>query len=145
MKKLFASLALLAMLLAAAGCGAPEETPTAPPEGNYLESLEVEVSDVYSGGGQKLGTRAEVFADKTLIKEMTEQEFAEYYHSAIEGSGHNWVTISFGDGTAIQFPGLIIIGRYGSVGDEGVLTETLAYVTIENDSVTVEYPTPENE
>ena len=144
MKKLLLLLALPAMLLAAAGCGASEEVPP-PPEGNYLQSLEIEVSDVYSGGGQKLGTRAEVFADKTQIKEMTEQEFAEYYHSSIEGSGHNWFTISFGDGTAIQFPGLIIIGRYGSVGDEGMLTETLAYVTIENDSVTVEYPTPENE
>lgn len=144
MKKLIASLALLAMLLAAAACGAPEGVPT-PPDGNYLEALEIEVSDVYSGGGQKLGTRAEVLADKQLTKGMTEQEFAEYYHSAIEGSGHNWFTINFGDGTAIQFPGLIIIGRYGNVGDEGVLTETLAYVTIENDSVTVEYPTPENE
>jgi hypothetical protein len=110
-----------------------------------LQLLEIEVSGVYSGGGQKLGTRAEVFADKALTREMTGQEFAEYYHSFIEGSGHNWFTISFGDGTAIHFPGLIMIGRYGSVGDEGMLTETLAYVTIENDSVTVEYPSPENE
>lgn len=86
-----------------------------------------------------IGKRAEVVFDKELAKALTNEEFVEFCYTVVDGSGYNWVTISFGDGTGIVFAGSNpSMATYGEIDEEGALLEGKGYI-MAYESGTVNY------
>ncbi len=101
---------------------------------NPLMKAELQVSDVASGSGEKIGEWAEVTIQKDVLKAVTQEQYAEFCESVVKDSGYNWVTISCGDGTGIQFAGSIsFVATYGNLDNEGCITETIGTIMVEED------------
>lgn len=112
-----------------------QETDAAEPENdNPLMKAELQVLDVSSGTGEKIGEWAEITVQKEIIKGVTQEQYAEFCESVVKDSGYNWVTISCGDGTGIQFAGSIsYAATYGNLDNEGCITETIGTIMIQED------------
>lgn len=101
---------------------------------NPLMKAELQVSDVASGSGEKIGEWAEVTIQKDVLKAVTQEQYAEFCDSVVKDSGYNWVTISCGDGTGIQFAGSIsFVATYGNLDNEGCITETIGNIMVQED------------
>lgn len=86
---------------------------------------------------------AEVVVDKELLKATTNEEFAEFCNEVVKDSGYNWVTISCGDGTGIQFQGsLSYLATYGTLDNEGCIVDAIGTITLQEDGT---YKYSENE
>lgn len=110
---------------------------------SVLNSDKIKVYTVLNGSGNAvIGERAEIIVSKASIKELSPEEFNDFLENEISGSGYNWFTIDFNDGTGIVFTGCDIeLPIFGKIGDEGMLQETIGYIerhSVEG-SVTYEY------
>ena len=91
---------------------------------NPLMSAELNVHDVMNGyKTEKIGGQyAYIEIPKAVLKNITEEQFAEFCQKRVADSGYNWVSIICGDGTGICFSGsLSIMATYGEVDSDGAI------------------------
>lgn len=120
----------------------PEQTQDEEPTGqeqtgsiNVLLTAPVTVHDVKNGTKtEKIGEWAEVVVAKELLEATTDEEFAEFCNEVVKDSGYNWVTISCGDGTGIQFQGSISsVATYGKIDTDGCIEESIGTIMVQED------------
>lgn len=111
----------------------PEEAK--PESSNPLMNVEVQIADVMNGtNSEKLGEWAEILIGKETLKEITQEQFAEFCNEIIKDSGYNWFTISCEDGTGIQFVGSVsYVSTYGNLDNEGRITEPIGTIMVQED------------
>lgn len=127
---------------------AQEETETQEPEtvdqetaeqaagsANVLLTAPVTVKDVMNGTKtEKIGEWAEIVVAKELVEATTMDEFVEFCNSSVKDSGYNWYTISFGDGTGIQFQGsLSSVATYGTLDSDGCIEDAIGTIMLQED------------
>ncbi len=102
---------------------------------NILLNAPVTVHDVKNGTKtEKIGEWAEVVVGKDLLKSVTNEEYAEFCDQVVKDSGYNWVTISCGDGTGIQFQGSIsYIATYGKIDTDGCIDTAIGTIMLQED------------
>ena len=102
---------------------------------NVLMTAPVTVHDVKNGTKtEKIGEWAEVVVAKELLEATTDEEFAEFCNEVVKDSGYNWVTISCGDGTGIQFQGSISsAATYGKIDTDGCIEESIGTIMVQED------------
>lgn len=101
---------------------------------NPLFSYKVEVYTVMNGSSTAaIGERALIEIPKHKVDELTAEQFNDFLETKVKGSGYNWFTIDFGDGTGIVFAGCDIeIPTYCRLSDEGMQGTALGYITRRN-------------
>ena len=101
------------------------------------ESINVLMTAPVTEHKEKNDTKwAEVVVDKELLKATTNEEFAEFCNEVVKDSGYNWVTISCGDGTGIQFQGsLSYLATYGTIDNEGCIEDMIGNIMLGSDGV----------
>ena len=106
-----------------------------PMSDNPLMAAEVLVGDVMNGiRTEKLWEWAKVSITKETLKSITQEQFSEFCHSRVEGSGYNWYAISCEDGTGIQFAGSIsYVATYGTLDSDGCIVESAGTIMILED------------
>lgn len=126
-----------------------EETPAVSEEQEkaeiaQAESINVLMTAPVTKHEEKNDTKwAEVVVDKELLKATTNEEFAEFCNEVVKDSSYNWVTISCGDGTGIQFQGsLSYLATYGTLDNEGCIVDAIGTITLREDGT---YKYSENE
>lgn len=102
---------------------------------NILLTAPVTVSDVMNGTKTEvIGEWAEIVVAKELVEAVTMDEFVEFCNTSVQDSGYNWYTISFGDGTGIQFQGSIsAVAAYGTLDNEGCIEEAVGTIMLQED------------
>lgn len=126
-----------------------EETPAVSEEQEKAETAQAESINVLMTAPvteheEKNDTKwAEIVVDKELLKATTNEEFAEFCNEVVKDSGYNWVTISCGDGTGIQFQGsLSYLATYGTIDTDGCIEEAAGMIVLQEDGT---YKYSENE
>lgn len=84
--------------------------------------------DVLSGTGKNIGTYGYTTIEKADLPDICSGEFAEYLaefaETKVQGSGYNWVSIIFDDGTGVFFAGAeSLFADYGNVDNEGCIVD----------------------
>ena len=102
---------------------------------NVLLTAPVTVHDVTNGTKtEKIGEWAEVVVAKELLEATTDEEFAEFCNEVVKDSDYNWVTISCGDGTGIQFQGsMSSVATYGKIDTDGCIEESIGTIMAQED------------
>lgn len=102
---------------------------------NVLLTAPVTVKDVMNGTKtEKIGEWAEIVVAKELVEATTMDEFVEFCNSSVKDSGYNWYTISFGDGTGIQFQGsLSSVATYGTLDSDGCIEDAIGTIMLQDD------------
>lgn len=102
---------------------------------NILLNAPVTVHDVKNGTKtEKIGEWAEVVVGKDLLKSVTNEEYAEFCNQVVKDSGYNWITISCGDGTGIQFQGSIsYVATYGKINTDGCIDTAIGTIMLQGD------------
>lgn len=115
----------------------PEKSSAAekPENDNPLMNADVQVGDVMNGTKtEKIGEWAEIRISKEVLKNVTQEQYAEFCESVVKDSGYNWFTITCEDGTGIQFAGSVYtVATYGKLDNEGCITETTGTIMSESD------------
>lgn len=95
-----------------------------------LNPNSIKVYSVLNGSGNAvIGERAEITVSKDLIMDLSPEEYNVFLENEVAGSGYNWFTIDFDDGTGIIFAGCDIeLSTYCKIGDEGMLKETIGTI-----------------
>ena len=134
MKKTLALFLVILSLAALVGCSGPAGDPAPPATSSSAETSESKtdnplllsdfaVSDVISGGGSVIGTRGSVHLEKASLPEFSSADFSTYFtefvENRVDGSGHNWVSIIFDDGTGFCFISSGTWASYGELDDVG--------------------------
>ena len=96
MKKVLFLCILIFVLAGFAACGG-DDTPTAHPVFGAVQTI-----SITNPLGQVVIESAYVIVD---YGSFTDEDLIDFFHSYINGSGFNWFTIKFGDGTGYVFPG----------------------------------------
>lgn len=117
-----------------------EEEPTEPIDeesagDNPLLDADVYIYDVTNGTGtEKIGEWAEVKISKEVLKSIDPVQFSEFCKSRVKDSGYNWYTISFEDGTGIQFAGSVsYVATYGTLDSDGCIAESKGTIMVQED------------
>lgn len=100
-----------------------------PKTGNYLidEGERERGISVWNGTRTEIiGSRMEIKADKSKVKQMKASEFRTFVEFIdVYIKAYNWVTIDFGDGTGIVFPGNVTqVADYGTIDKDGSIIKS---------------------
>lgn len=108
---------------------------------NVLMATKVKTVDVMNGlGDTVLGQRAYVEISDKDFTSLTLDDFQEFANNVVKDSGYRYVTIISDSGKAIFFPGSDIhIIQYGNIGEDGLLSETLGDIILQDDGSTYLY------
>lgn len=108
---------------------------------NVLMTSELKVVDVMNGFGDTvLGQRAYIEITDAELTALTLEDFQEFANDIVKDSGYRCVTIITDSGKAIFFPASsIIIAEYGKIGEEGLLSEVLGFIQLQDDGSTYLY------
>lgn len=122
-----------------------EETAKEQQVSNPLMAYAINKADVKNGGGtETIGTWANIKINKGDFKNSGQENFMDFIDSKVEGSGYNWFTFVFEDGTGLQFNGSHKqIGVYGELDDEGRVTEVIGNIVLKSND-TYEYAVAES-
>lgn len=122
---------------------AKEETPAEETEtteqsvesSNVLLTAPVTVKEVMNGTKTEvIGEWAQIVVAKEIAKETSMEEFVDFCNTAVKDSGYNWYTISFGDGTGIQFQGSIsYVATYGTIDSDGCIEKAIGTIMLQSD------------
>ena len=119
MKKYATLLILLLVIGAIIGCSA--STPTASSSSNPLLNASLVTKPVLSGSGANIGTCAYVKLDKSVLSNMTLDQYKEFLNQRVS-TKYNWVSIIFSDNTGIIFlGGDSANANYGLLENDGSL------------------------
>lgn len=110
-----------------------EEDSPAEVTDNPLMNADIIVADVMNGTNtEKLGERAEIRVSKEVLKEVTQEQFAEFCNEVVKDSGYNWFTISCEDGTGIQFAGSVsYVSTYGTLDNDGCIEDPIGTIMVQ--------------
>lgn len=102
---------------------------------NPLLDADVYIYDVTNGTGtEKIGEWAEVKISKEVLKSIDPTQFSEFCKSRVKDSGYNWYTVSFEDGTGIQFAGSVsYVATYGTLDSDGCIVESKGTIMVQED------------
>ena len=139
MKKIIAAILLISLILFVAGCGSsvsnettvPETTvQTEPISDNPLIAAELLENFVLNGSGTDvIGKCAYIKISKSVLKSITEEEYAEFCEEVAGSVLYNWVSIICDDWTGIQFTGSqYTFATYGSINYMGEIIEDIGYI-----------------
>lgn len=97
---------------------------------NELRAGNIKIYDVVNGSGNTIiGKRAIILVNKEALKSMPTDEYNSFLENEISGSGYNWFTIEFKDGTGIVFAGCDIDScMYGLIDSDGMLETTKGFI-----------------
>ena len=112
-------------------------TPTAEPViNNPFLAAEVHEKDVMNGiKTDKIGTWAYIEIDKATAKASSQEDYSEFAKSKVSGSGYNWFSIIFEDGTGITFTGCYTyLSTYGTQDDEGCIVDAMGDISLNTDT-----------
>ncbi len=105
---------------------------------NPLMNIDIQTENVWTGDKSKIiGARAFIQISKSEMENITPEQYIEFAKSKIDGSGYNWFTIMFEDGTGIVFAGCYTpLADYGNLDSEGCIAEpgAIGYVEISGDT-----------
>ena len=103
------------------------------PEANPFLQPETQAADVMNGfRTEKLGQWACIHMEKAEAKAAGEDAFSEFAKTNVQGSGYNWWSVIFEDGTGICFTGShTYVSTYGRLDDEGCITEALGDISLD--------------
>ena len=83
------------------------------------------------------------YAEKRISKRVYNRNLCTGCNEVVKDSGYNWVTISCGDGTGIQFQGsLSYLATYGTLDNEGCIVDAIGTIMLQEDGT---YKYSENE
>lgn len=92
--------------------------------GNIFLDAEFKTAPVLSGSGDNIGDYGFIECSKVELTEETLKNLAEFAEEKVEGSGLNWVTAKFEDGTGLCWVGsMSAILNFGKLDASGALTE----------------------
>jgi len=144
--KLLAS-SFIAMSLLLSGCGGSDDSSESsksvdteePVSTNPLMDCEVKVTDVKSGSGNVIGTRAYVEISQSDFESLSDEQIAEFVLSEVKDKDYNYFTIDFGNGKGVVFPGCSTFwANIGDIDETGGIEHSERHITV-NDDGTVEY------
>lgn len=94
---------------------------------NDLMDYDLIVKDVLNGSGDTvIGQYAYISITEKQLETMTADNLREFVENRVIDSGYNWVSIIATNGKGICFSGsLPDYGTYGTIDEEGVITENL--------------------
>lgn len=110
-------------------------------EDNVFMAAAVHEADVMNGTKtSKIGTWAYINIDKAAAKAASPEDYAEFAKNTVSGSGYNWFSITFEDGTGITFTGcLTYLATYGTQDDEGCIVDALGDISLNTNSGVCSY------
>ena len=113
----------------------PETAEQSTESANVLLTAPVTVKEVMNGTKTEvIGEWAQIVVAKELATETSMEEFAEFCNTAVKDSGYNWYTISFGDGTGIQFQGSVsYVATYGTIDNDGCIEKAIGTIMLQGD------------
>lgn len=103
---------------------------------NVLLSKQVQTVDVMNGlGDTVIGQRAYIEVTNNELTSLTLDQFQEFSNTVVKNFDGNYFSIIATDsGKAIFFPSSdITIIQYGTVGDNGMLSEVIGYILLQDD------------
>lgn len=109
---------------------------------SILDPNFISVRQVMNGSKTSvIGERAIIWEYKEELKTISAEKFDEFLLSEIDGKDYNWFTIGFlEDGTGIVFTGCdISMPVYGDLTAEGMISETIGFITRSEDNGTVTF------
>ena len=105
--------------------------PAAPVDNNPLTACPLNVSDVKSGSGEKIGEYAYIEITKGQLEAVTAEDYKAFAETIVKDSGYNWVAIICDDGTGICFPGsMYYVAQYGKQDTDGGILEVVGTITL---------------
>lgn len=120
---------------------APEVTTAAASEEakdntNPIMKHNINVADVKNGTGTEvIGKWASIEISKQELQESGKENFVSFVKSKVDGSGYNWFTLIFGDGTGLQFnESVISVGTYGEIDEDGCVTKSIGTILLKSDN-----------
>lgn len=91
---------------------------------NPLMNAKVIVNEL--GSGQY----ATISIDLDIMKNITMEQYDEFCTSVVSGSGYNWITIDFQDGTGLVFTGSNpVVATYSKIDMYGRSDESIGFVS----------------
>lgn len=111
-------------------------------QASILDPNFISVRQVMNGSKTSvIGERAIIWEYKEELKNISAEKFDEFLLSEIDGKDYNWFTIGFlEDGTGIVFTGCdISMPVYGDLTAEGMISETIGFITRSEDNGTVTF------
>ena len=105
-------------------------------ESNPLIAAELQVADVNSGSGKKIGEYAYINVDLETMDTVTMDQYDQFCNEVVKDSGYNWITIDFGDGSGLCFQGgNQTAATYGTLDGEKCITEQKGNVMKTGDGI----------
>jgi len=87
----------------------------------------------------KLGEYAYITVPLETMKKVTMEQYDKFCDQKVQGSGYNWVTIDFGNGSGLQFQGSTpAVATYGTLDNEECIEESKGTVMMTGEN-TYEY------
>lgn len=98
--------------------------------GNILLDTEFKTAAVMNGTRtEKIGEYGYIKITKSELKEVTEEQFAEFATTKVKDSGCKWVSIICDDGTGICFASsMYVVADYGKLDNEGCIAEKIGNI-----------------
>lgn len=106
--------------------------PVVPVDDNPLTACPLNVGDVESGSGEKIGEYAYIEIAKVQLEAVTMEDYKTFAETVVKDSGYNWVAIICDDGTGICFPGsMYYVAQYGKQDTDGGILEVIGTITLD--------------
>ena len=106
--------------------------PAVPVNNNPLTACTLNVGNVESGSGEKIGEYAYIEITKGQLEAVTAEDYKEFAETVVKDSGYNWVAIICDDGTGICFPGsMYYVAQYGKQDTDGGILEVVGTITLD--------------
>ncbi len=142
MKKHVVAIVLLLFAIAVAGCSStptsitptPSDASSTPAQSiassNPLLNATLDTKPVKSGSGDTIGTYAFIKISKSVLQEITFDEYEEFIAERVS-SEYNWVSIMCYDGTGISIPcGDATLAYYGEFDTDNSMGEVYGYIDL---------------
>lgn len=101
---------------------------------NPIMDCKVKTTDVKSGSGDVIGTRAYVEFSEEQFNKLTDEQIAEFALNVVNGADYNYFTIDFGNNRGVTFPGcMIICGSIGEIDDTGCVLKSEKTLCVSED------------
>lgn len=104
--------------------------------GNILFDTKFEICPVKSGTGDVIGTYLEYQISKSDLKNITQEQFADFMNERVLETMKglvNYATVDFRDGTGLVFMPGVAVATYGELDNTGSVVKQIGIVMLEED------------